>query len=236
MRRFVDQIASSGFAIVPSVLLGDTLETLERDLPTSSRGNGGFRNLLDRPPIATLATSTAVRGLIEPVLGHDAFPVRAILFDKTPVANWKVSWHQDLTIAVKERSEVAGYGPWTEKAGVVHVQPPLSILEQMLALRLHIDESGAVNGPLRVLPGSHRAGRLRDAEIPVWRERIAEQLCLVPRGGALLMRPLLLHASSPAETPEHRRVIHIEYANCALAGGLQWRWGESRALNSSDDR
>ena len=229
MSRCVDQIASSGFAIVPAVLPKDTLETLERDLPTSSGGNGGLCNLLDRPPIATLAVSTAVRGLIEPVLGHGAFPVRVILFDKTPVANWKVSWHQDLTIAVKERAEVAGYGPWTEKAGVVHVQPPLSILEQMVALRLHIDESGATNGPLKVLPGSHRAGRFRDAEIPVWRERIAEQVCLVPRGGALLMRPLLLHASSPAETPERRRVLHIEYANCALADGLEWRWGESRA-------
>jgi len=229
MTRFVDQIDSSGFAIVPSVLPKDMLETLERGLPTSSGANGGLRNLLDMPSIAALAASTAVRGLIEPVLGHDAFPVRAILFDKTPAANWKVSWHQDLTIAVKVRAEVAGYGPWTEKAGVVHVQPPVSILEHMLAGRLHIDESGAANGPLRVLPGSHRAGRLRDAEIPVWRERIAEQLCLIPRGGVLLMRPLLLHASSPAESPEHRRVIHIEYANCALAGGLQWRWGESRA-------
>ena len=229
MTRFVDQIDSSGFAIVPSVLPKDMLETLERGLPTSSGANGGLRNLLDMPWIVALAASSAVRGLIEPVLGHDAFPVRAILFDKTPVANWKVSWHQDLTIAVKERAEVAGYGPWTEKAGVVHVQPPVSILEHMLAGRLHIDESGAANGPLRVLPGSHRAGRLRDAEIPVWRERIAEQLCLIPRGGVLLMRPLLLHASSPAESPEHRRVIHIEYANCALAGGLQWRWGESRA-------
>jgi ectoine hydroxylase-related dioxygenase (phytanoyl-CoA dioxygenase family) len=229
MSAFVDQIASSGFAIVPSILSKDTLETLERDLPTSSGGNGGLRNLLDTPPIATLAARTAVRGLIEPVLGQGAFPVRAILFDKTPVANWKVSWHQDLTIAVKARAEVAGYGPWSEKAGVVHVQPPVSILEQMLALRLHIDDSGPANGPLRVLPGSHWAGRLRDAEIPEWRERLAEHVCLVPRGGALLMRPLLLHASSPAETPEHRRVIHIEYANCALAGGLQWRWGESRA-------
>jgi len=229
MSAIVDQIDSYGFAIVPSILPKDALETLERGLPTSSGGNGGLRNLLDTPPIATLAASTAVRGLIEPVLGRGAFPVRAILFDKTPVANWKVSWHQDLTIAVKEHAEVAGYGPWSQKAGVVHVQPPVSILEQMLAFRLHIDESTQANGPLRVLPGSHWAGRLRDAEIPEWRERIAEQVCLVPRGGALLMRPLLLHASSPAETPEHRRVIHIEYAHCALAGGLQWRWGESRA-------
>src|SRR6266550_3692058 len=229
MTRLVDQIDSSGFAIVPSVLPKDMLETLERDLPTSSGGNGGLRNLLDMPSIAMLAASTAVRGLIEPVLGHDAFPVRAILFDKTPVANWKVSWHQDLTIAVTKRMDVPGYGPWSEKAGVWHVQPPAAVLEGMLAVRVHIDESGLTNGPLRVLPGSHRAGKLGDSDIPAWRARIAEQICLVPRGGVVLMRPLLLHASSPALEPQHRRVIHIEFASTQLAPGLEWRWAKDRA-------
>lgn len=157
-------------------------------------------------------------------LGPGAFPVRGMLFDKTPVANWKVGWHQDLTIAVQHRVEAPGYGPWSEKAGVVHVQPPVAVLETMLAVRLHIDECGTDNGPLRVLAGSHRAGKLRDAEIPSWRSRVPEQVCVVPRGGVLLMRPLLLHASSPASSPQHRRVLHLEYAGCDLAAGLEWRW------------
>jgi len=229
MNDFVEQLESSGFAVIPTLLPADTLEALERVLPQSFVERGGLRNLLDIPAIAELAAGSALRAIIERALGSKAFPTRAILFDKTPVANWKVSWHQDLTIAVKERVEVAGYGPWSEKAGVVHVQPPVELLERMLALRLHIDECTAANGPLRVLAGSHRGGKIRDAEIPVWREKIAETVCLVPRGGALLMRPLVLHASSPAREPGHRRVVHIEYANCALATGLEWRWAEDRA-------
>ncbi len=181
------------------------------------------------PAIGSLAASPILRALIDPTLGPNAVPVRAILFDKTPDANWKVAWHQDLTIAVKERVEVDGYGPWSEKDGIIHVQPPRDVLESMLAVRIHLDESSAGNGPLRVLPGSHRAGKLRDAEIPTWCERAMEHVCLVPRGGALLMRPLLIHASSPARTPGHRRVIHIEYANRALAAGLEWRWADIRA-------
>jgi|SRR5688572_30076925 len=229
MTHSFDEIESSGFAIIPTFLGQDGLEALERALPDSLGENGGIRNLLDIPLIADLAEHASVRTLIEPVLGQAAFPVRAILFDKTPVANWKVSWHQDLTIAVTKRIEAPGYGPWSEKAGVWHVQPPAAVLEGMLAVRVHLDESGMSNGPLRVLPGSHHAGKFRDADIPAWRARIAEQICLIPRGGVVLMRPLLLHASSPALEPQHRRVIHIEFASGPLAPGLEWRWAKDRA-------
>jgi ectoine hydroxylase-related dioxygenase (phytanoyl-CoA dioxygenase family) len=229
MNAFVRQVDSMGFAILPAFLEANSIETLDRALPASVGEDGGLRNLLDLPQIAQLADSPRVRALVEPLLGADAFPVRGILFDKTPVANWKVTWHQDLTIAVAQHVEAPGYGPWSEKAGVVHVQPPDEVLASMLAVRIHLDPSGANNGPLRVLPGSHRVGKLRDAEIPSWRSRIAEQVCLVPQGGALLMRPLLLHASSPAREPTRRRVIHIEYAGCHLAPGLEWHWAKRGA-------
>jgi ectoine hydroxylase-related dioxygenase (phytanoyl-CoA dioxygenase family) len=222
MNDFVRQVDTSGFAIVPSFLAPVELEILDRALP--AQHNAGLRNLLDLPGIAELAASQKVRSLVDLLLGPDAFPVRGILFDKTPVANWKVSWHQDLSIAVAQQRDAPGYGPWSEKSGVPHVQPPVEVLERMVAVRIHLDESGADNGPLRVLPRSHRAGKLRDAEIPSWRSRTAEQACLVPRGGVLLMRPLLIHASSPARKPIHRRVIHVEYAACHLAPGLEWRW------------
>ncbi|MGH7520818.1 MAG: phytanoyl-CoA dioxygenase family protein [Gemmatimonadales bacterium] len=226
---FAKQVDASGFAIVPAVLEQDDLARLERLLPQSSGDSGGLRNLLDIGGIAELAASDPIRSLVDAIVGRDAFPVRGILFDKTPAANWKVSWHQDLTIAVGQRRDAPAYGPWSEKAGVVHVQPPVAVLERMLAVRLHLDESGTGNGPLRVLPGSHRAGALRDADILLWRSRVVEQLCLVPRGGVLLMRPLLLHASSPAVEPHHRRVVHLEYASCGLAPGLEWRWGQRGA-------
>jgi hypothetical protein len=229
MNDVVGQVASSGFAVIPRFLSEDELQILEQAAPTSIGASGGLRNLLDIPQVADLVESDHFRALVDPILGVDAFAVRGILFDKTPAANWKVSWHQDLTIAVKKRVDAVDYGPWSEKEGVVHVQPPLAILERMLAVRLHLDDSGAGNGPLRVLPASHRVGKLRDAEIPEWRGRIQEQVCMVPRGGALLMRPLLLHASSPALDASHRRVIHMEYAACPLAPGMEWRWAKHRA-------
>lgn len=112
-----------------------------------------------------LARSPEVRALVEPLLGAGAFAVRGILFDKTPDANWKVAWHQDLTIAVRERREVEGFGPWSEKAGVVHVQPPAAVLEQMVTVRLSLGPCGPGNGPVCVIPGSHAHGRLSAEEV-----------------------------------------------------------------------
>jgi ectoine hydroxylase-related dioxygenase (phytanoyl-CoA dioxygenase family) len=169
-----------------------------------------------------LARSQYVRSLVEPVIGAHLFVVRAIFFDKTPEANWKVAWHQDLSIAVRRRVEAEGFGAWSEKAGVVHVQPPAEILRDMLTVRLHLDASDETNGSLKVLPGSHLHGRLGADEIQRWRESAEPVVCHVPRGGALLMRPLLLHASSASTKPRHRRVIHLEFATRELPGGLEW--------------
>ncbi|MBV9852530.1 MAG: phytanoyl-CoA dioxygenase family protein [Armatimonadetes bacterium] len=224
-------IGRYGFAVVPGVLDAETADRLIAALDAVPEGDGvrrrggvyAIRNLLrDVPAIGALARSAAVRALVAPHLGPDAFPVRGILFDKTPDANWNVVWHQDLSIAVRERREVPGFGPWSRKAGVPHVQPPAALLERMLTVRLHLDDCGEDNGPLRVLPGSHRHGRLDAEAIQEWRARVPEVTCPVPRGGALLMRPLLLHASSDAQTPRHRRVIHLEFAAEGLPGGLEW--------------
>jgi ectoine hydroxylase-related dioxygenase (phytanoyl-CoA dioxygenase family) len=166
--------------------------------------------------------SPAVRRLAERVLGPACFVVRGILFDKTPDANWKVVWHQDLTIAVASRQETAGFGPWTIKEGVVHVQPPAALLERMAALRIHLDDSTSENGPLRVIPGSHLSGRLSTLAIEAWRERVPDQECVAAAGDVILMRPLLLHASAPAIRPGRRRVLHLEFAAEALPSGLEW--------------
>ena len=190
--------------------------------PLGVAGRGGTRNLLAHAPIRELATSASVRGIAAAVLGEACFAVRAILFDKTPDANWKVVWHQDLSIATRRRVDVPGFGPWTEKGGVTHVQPPLAILERMLAVRVHLDPCGAENGPVRVIDGSHRHGRLSPTRIDELRRTEPERDCLVEQGGILAFRPLLLHASAPAVVPAHRRVIHIEYAAHSLPAPLEW--------------
>ena len=154
-----------------------------------------MRNLLELPEISSLAKSAPVRELSEAVLGERAFAVRGILFDKIPEANWKVPWHQDVTIAVRAKEDVEGFGPWSTKAGILHVQPPAQVLERMISIRLHLDACDESNGALHVIPRSHRAGRIAEVEIPSILARSNARACVVGRGGALLMRPLLLHAS-----------------------------------------
>lgn len=157
---------------------------------------------------------------VEPQAGPAA--VRGLLFNKVAEANWAVPWHQDLTIAVRERREAPGFARWSLKDGVVHVQPPNEVIARMLAVRVHLDNTDAENGALRVLPGSHREGRLSPEEIGRWtisREAVTIE---APARSALLMRPHLLHASSAAERPVQRRVIHLEFLADGLPFGLEW--------------
>jgi ectoine hydroxylase-related dioxygenase (phytanoyl-CoA dioxygenase family) len=159
---------------------------------------------------------------MNPVLGKNCFAVRGILFNKSSNSNWKVVWHQDRTIAVRERKDAAHFGPWSVKAGVPHDVPPAWVMAKMLAIRLHLDENHESNGPLCIVPGSHKVGYLSVQEIAAWTERTSVT-CTVRRGGAILMRPLLLHASSSCSRPEERRgVIHLEFAADDLPTGLEW--------------
>lgn len=221
-------IERDGFAIVDAVLTAAQIDCLRSvaGMGTALSRSGstyGGRNLLAIPEVRDLAADRAIGDLIEPVVGPRAAPVRALFFDKTPEANWPVLWHQDLTIAMAERHDLAGWGPWSTKAGVVHVEPPAALLAGMLTIRLHLDDCHAENGALRVLPGTHALGRLTHDRISRLREEIPEVTCEAAQGSALLMRPLLLHASSPAREPSHRRVIQIEYADqSVLPAPLAW--------------
>jgi ectoine hydroxylase-related dioxygenase (phytanoyl-CoA dioxygenase family) len=226
------QLDQDGFALIPSVItqsqitsLLSTLADLESHTAIREKSGATYavRRLCDlSPAVRQLSTCAAIRAFIEPILGPAARVVRSLLFDKTATANWKVPWHQDLIIAVKHRRDTPGFGPWSVKAEIPHVQPPLAVLENMLTLRLHLDDCGRDNGPLRVLPGSHKKGVIAAAAIAQLRQQTPEHLCTLQAGGALLMRPLLLHASSPATIPGHRRVIHLEFAATDLPNELQW--------------
>jgi ectoine hydroxylase-related dioxygenase (phytanoyl-CoA dioxygenase family) len=155
-------------------------------------------------------------GIAREVLGNGAIPFRATLFDKSPVSNWLVVWHQDTALPLRERREVAGWGPWSVKSGVNYAHAPASALEQVLALRLHLDDSGADNGPLRVLAGTHGLGVLTDEQLHELSTKVEATDCLVGRGGVLAMRPLIVHASSKSQSEKPRRVLHIEYASSEI--------------------
>ena len=228
----LESLEACGYAVIPrvlseevvSVLLGEVAGLRSEGAVRYRRGEVyALRDALRLLPSAhKIAGSDPVRSLVEPILGRDARPVRGLLFDKPPAANWSVPWHQDLTIAVRERIEAEGYGPWSVKAGIPHVQPPVPVLERMLAVRLHMDDADDSNGALKVLPGSHRHGRLSPDRIAEWKGRQRPVVCPVPRRGAMVMRPLLLHASETARDPRPRRVLHLEFSADALPGGLTW--------------
>lgn len=216
-------LSENGWEMVPDVM--DAAECAEFIHDLGPVTGAGRRGLLAEPKVHTLAHSERLLQIVRPCLPAEPRPVRVIYFDKSPGENWLVTWHQDLTIAVRERVDVPGFGPWSVKDGVPHVQPPVDLLEQMVTVRIHLDDADASNGALRVLPGSHRHGRLASGQIQHLRESGDDVLCAARAGDALLMRPLILHASGKSTSEHHRRILHIEYAGFELPSALRWAEG-----------
>ena len=158
------------------------------------------------------------------MLDCEPVPFGATLFDKSAEANWLVVWHQDTALPLLQKRDVQGWGPWSKKGGVAYAHAPADALAKVVAVRLHLDDSALENGPLRVLPGTHESGVLSDAQIHKLAQRVEPFACTVARGGVLVMRPLLVHASSKSLGPASRRVLHFEYATSEVLGhGLQLR-------------
>jgi len=209
-----EYIELQGFAIVPNVFSPGLLEETSRDLSQTviRRGRAGVRHGMHLPPVRKLARGPQLIALARHLLGPEAFPYRATIFEKTPTKNWLIVWHQDTALPLEQRRELPGWGPWSVKDGIAYAHAPSSALEQVLALRIHFDDSTSENGPLRVLPGTHRLGVLSDDQIHDLSHRNSAVDCIVPKAGVIAMRPLLVHASSKVQNGMARRVMHIEYA------------------------
>lgn len=196
-------------------LFGEAQVDAFRELPTS--GPGVRLNDARLHDLIAPATEAATA-----LLGAPARPVRAVLFDKTADANWLVAWHQDRTICVVERVEVEGFGPWSRKDGALHVAPPVSILERMVTLRIHIDPVGPDNAPLLAALGSHRIGRVSASEAATRAATFTQVVCLAEPGDVWAYATPILHASDRSRTPLRRRVLQVDYAVADLPGGLAW--------------
>jgi ectoine hydroxylase-related dioxygenase (phytanoyl-CoA dioxygenase family) len=219
-----DVIEENGFGVQPALFSPEFVDRLCRDIEslTIPRGRAGVRHALRLDPVAALAGHPLLARLACEVLGSESFPFRATLFDKSPASNWLVVWHQDTVLPLRERIEVPGWGPWSVKESINYAHAPAGVLSQVLALRLHLDDSGADNGPLRVLPRSHLQGVLSDESIHDLGVRITPVDCIAAKGGVVAMRPLLVHASSKSRAETPRRVLHIEYAAAdSIAAPLQ---------------
>jgi ectoine hydroxylase-related dioxygenase (phytanoyl-CoA dioxygenase family) len=218
---FVD---SSGFWIEDNILSDRECDDLIEAVPPSLQGRSraGARHLMSVPAIEAAAKDERLLRIARRALGDGAIPFRATLFDKSALANWLVVWHQDTALPLELRNDSTELGPWSLKTGVLYAHAPAWALARVLALRISLDASTSDNGPLRVIPCSHLGGVLSDDEILELARAREIVEALVPCGGVLAMRPLLVHSSSKARGDEPRRVLHIEYADALdLKPGLR---------------
>jgi ectoine hydroxylase-related dioxygenase (phytanoyl-CoA dioxygenase family) len=221
------QLQEEGFTVLPDIFSHHEVDTLIDCIGKTVSSGPLFRKtndlfairqfLKELPQTTDLIFSNAFKRIVREYAGEDHFVVKSIYFDKPEGSNWFVAWHQDLTIAVDKRRDCHGFGGWTSKPESFSVQPPADILESMFTFRIHLDDTDMANGALRVIPGSHKKGIIR-------MEGMAgdERVCAVGKGGVMVMKPLLLHASSRVTNNRQRRVIHIEFCNRQLPDGLNW--------------
>jgi Phytanoyl-CoA dioxygenase (PhyH) len=211
-----------GLQLFAGAIAEAEMEPIEAMLCDRSDAGAGVRLY----GIAGLREALGILGSIGPVRslfqGGEPRPVRAILFDKTAKTNWALGWHQDRTIVVKSRHDVPGFGPWTLKGGLLHVAPPIGILESMVTVRMHLDDVDEANAPLLAAKGSHRLGRITEADIAQIVEDSETHRCLAQRGDIWAYSTPILHASDRASNPRRRRVLQVDYASGDLPGGLEW--------------
>lgn len=227
---YTQQIEQDGFATIPGVFNTTEVEAILEAIDQADHSNPTFRKTSDLfairqflkevPAVQPMVFTQQLHTLIESLFGAGYFVVKSIYFDKPEQSNWFVAYHQDLTISVDKKAALPGFGPWTVKQNQFAVQPPLDILERNFTIRIHLDDTDKHNGALKVVPGSHAKGVYRPETIDWSKE--TEAICEVPKGGIMIMRPLLLHASSRTTNQARRRVIHIEFSNVMLPYGLNW--------------
>lgn len=226
----------NGFTITAGIFTPDEVAAIIEKIQQADQTAHTFRRTADLfairqflkvvPEARELIFNIRLKQCIRQLFGNGYRVVKSIYFDKPPASNWYVSYHQDLTISVDQKKELTGFGSWTMKQDQFAVQPPLSVLEQIFTVRIHLDDTDEANGALRVVPGSHRKGIYRPEHID-WSVETAHTCC-VPEGGVMIMKPLLLHSSGRTLNDRQRRVIHIEFSNEELPAGLNW--AESMAV------
>ncbi|NQX39222.1 Phytanoyl-CoA dioxygenase (PhyH) [Pedobacter steynii] len=224
------ELEKNGFTTVDSVFSKEEIAEMLCVIEAADSSKSTFRKSADLfairqflkeiPEINPIIFNQRFENLVQQFFGEGYFVVKSIYFDKPEQSNWFVAYHQDLTISVDKKEQLPGYGNWTVKQGQFAVQPPLEILEQMFTVRIHLDDTDENNGALKVISGSHLKGISRLAALDLSIEK--ETSCRVSSGGAMIMKPLLLHSSGRTINNSKRRVIHIEFSKQGLPAELNW--------------
>lgn len=231
--NYSNKINSQGFAIINTIYSENEIEkliSLIENITENSNENATFRKSQDLfairqfhkeiPESLPFIFNQNLKDVIESTFGKGYFITKSIYFDKPEKSNWFVAYHQDLTISVDKKIEVENFENWTVKQNQFAVQPPTEILESNFTIRIHIDKTTKDNGALKVINNSHSKGILRIENLGIENEK--ETICEVEKGGIMIMKPLLFHASNKTTNNERRRVIHIEFSKQELPDGLEW--------------
>jgi len=223
---------SAGYSVIPGIIPEHQVQRISTLTTSVANETHGTRKLLDMPWCSELAEQLRVEPNLRSLLPAKALAVQCTLFVKSVEKNWLVSLHQDLSIPVAERVVSSQCTGWSQKEGDLFVQPPVAVLEDIVAIRLYLDDCDEDNGALRVVSGSHRLGRLTSSEAMEERNRCGEFSVAVPRGGVMVMRLLLLHASSKAVNDAPRRVLHFVFGPSHLPEGLRWPARKRSVVNA----
>ncbi|KRB56316.1 phytanoyl-CoA dioxygenase family protein [Flavobacterium sp. Root186] len=230
---YLNQINNEGFAIINNVFTENEIEkliSLIENVTENDSENVTFRKSQDLfairqfhkevPDTLNFIFNQNLKNIIETNFGKGYFITKSIYFDKPEKSNWFVAYHQDLTISVDKKIETENFENWTVKHNQFAVQPPKEILEDNFTIRIHIDTTTKDNGALKVINNSHSKGILRIENLDF--EKETETICEVEKGGIMIMKPLLFHASNKTTNNKRRRVIHIEFSKQQLPAGLEW--------------
>lgn len=228
----LDAIEDDGYAFFEGVFshseVDDLAATIGRGLEAGGdavRSRAGVpyaaRNALDIcPEISQLWRHPLLVAVVTKVLGNEAGLVRALYLNKPPGDSWAVPWHKDVIVPVSPgETESTVFSTPTDRAGVPHAEAPLSVLRNMLTLRIHLDDNTDENGSLRVLSGSHKSGKELTIDgfpaFPVYAQA----------GDVLVLRPLLAHKSGHARegSDAQRRVLQLQFsASSELPDNFRW--------------
>ena len=237
------QLTREGFAVTNFIYnqkeldeVAEILQGYKDKNPGMNRSLYAIRDLFHKlPDLKELLFNHKLKAILC-TIDAKLFLCKAMFFDKPAQSNWYVTWHQDITINVKEKIETKGYTGWTRKGAVYGVSPPEEVLHNIVTLRIHLDDTNQENGALKVLPGSHQK-KFTDLEIKSQTETGITVTCEVKAGGIQFMKPLLLHASSKTTNGKGRRVIHLEFSSADLPNGLlwaeKWSWLPDTGVESS---
>jgi hypothetical protein len=211
MSGLAAEFERNGCVVVPSAASDIDLAAATAHCDCVALSGAGTRDLLQLAWCAGLARSIRAADPMRALLGGSRTAVQCTLFVKDARRNWAVPLHRDYSIPVKAKVTSVGWSAWSVKQSVPFARPPLRVLESLIAVRVHLEDTDGSNGALQVVNGSHRSGV----------EHGPRTSHFIPRGSALVMRPLLLHASSKLATGK-RRVLHFVYGPATLPDGAQW--------------